>query len=308
MKKFLNIITIILISLLIPFNVYAISTTEAKEKIDLNKECSLTLNYYYDDYTFDDINVEIYYIASVTSDFRYQLSSNFLEYPIKINGIKTESEWTVLEETLNAYIEADDINPTFSRKIENNVVKLTKLKAGLYFIKADIINTKDYTLKFDSFLISVPNLNEDGSWNYELDINPKAEEYIKKYEKVNYTVIKEWIDNGEKRPNSVDIEIYKNGSLIETKVLTSDNNWSYTWTTDDDGSEWTVVERNVPYGYEVSIQTRNRNFIIVNTDPNSKGGNPDTGDNIKLYMYLFIGSFIGIILLVISSFIKKKNS
>lgn len=308
MKKFLSIITIILMSLIIPSNVYAISTIDAKEEIDLTVDCNLTLNYYYDDYEFNETNVEIYHIASVTNDFRYNLSSDFLNYPIKINGIITDDEWTTLEQTLNAYIEADSINPSISTKIDENTITLTNLTPGLYFIKTDKIDTKDYTLIFDEFLISIPALNEDGTWNYDVQVFPKAEEYIPKYEKVDYTVTKTWIDDGLSRPESIDIEIYEDGTLVESKILSSDNNWTYTWTTDDDGSTWTVVERNVKEGYNVSIQTKNKNFYITNTDPTYQEENPSTGDNIKIYLYLFISSLLGIILLVISLFVKKKHS
>ena len=308
MKKFLSIITIILMSLIIPSNVYAISTIDAKEEIDLTEDCNLTLNYYYDDYKFNETNVEIYYIASVTNDFRYNLSSDFLSYPIKINGIITDDEWTTLEQTLNAYIEADSINPIISTKIDENTITLTNLTPGLYFIKTDKIDTEDYTLIFDEFLISIPALNENGTWNYNVEVFPKAEEYIPKYEKVDYTVTKTWIDDGLSRPESIDIEIYEDGTLVESKILSSDNNWTYTWTTDDDGSTWTVVERNVKEGYNVSIQTKNRSFYIVNTDPTYQEENPSTGDNIKIYLYLFVSSLLGIILLVISLFNKKKYS
>ena len=308
MKKFLSIITIILMSLIIPSNVYAISTIDAKEEIDLTEDCNLTLNYYYDDYKFNETNVEIYYIASVTNDFRYNLSSDFLNYPIKINGIITDDEWTTLEQTLNAYIEADSINPIISTKIDENTITLTNLTPGLYFIKTDKIDTKDYTLIFDEFLISIPALNENGTWNYNVEVFPKAEEYIPKYEKIDYTVTKTWIDDGLSRPESIDIEIYEDGTLVESKILSSDNNWTYTWTTDDDGSTWTVVERNVKEGYNVSIQTKNRSFYIVNTDPTYQEENPSTGDNIKIYLYLFVSSLLGIILLVISSLIQRKNS
>ena len=308
MKKFLSIITIILMSLIIPSNVYAISTIDAKEEIDLTEDCNLTLNYYYDDYKFNETNVEIYYIASVTNDFRYNLSSDFLSYPIKINGIITDDEWTTLEQTLNAYIEADSINPIISTKIDENTITLTNLTPGLYFIKTDKIDTEDYTLIFDEFLISIPALNENGTWNYNVEVFPKAEEYIPKYEKIDYTVTKTWIDDGLSRPESIDIEIYEDGTLVESKILSSDNNWTYTWTTDDDGSTWTVVERNVKEGYNVSIQTKNRSFYIVNTDPTYQEENPSTGDNIKIYLYLFVSSLLGIILLVISSLVQRKNS
>lgn len=306
MKKII-ISILMFISLMIPYNVYALSTTDAKEKIDVDKNSSLTINYLYDDYNFDNVEVKIYHVATITSNFQYNLSSNFEVYPIEINGLKNDSEWNSIEQTLNAYIEADSISEFTTQKIENNTIILSNLKAGLYFVKTEKIDTKDYTLIFDNFLISVPDLQEDGTWNYDVSVFPKAETYIQKYEKITYTVTKNWVDDKQKRPNSVEIEIYEDSKLVDTKVLSSKNNWTYNWTTDDDGSVWNVVERNVPEGYNVTITKNNNNFTVVNTDPNYKPYNPLTYDNIKSSFIIMFASLIGLVLLVIGIKVPKKN-
>lgn len=308
MKKFLINIMLMVITLLFPSHVLALSTTQANELIDITKKASLTINYSYDDYEFNDVDVKVYNIASVTTDFQYQLSSDFTSYSIKINGIKTQNEWDALKQTLNSYIEADNIEEDYLLSIKDNKVELSDLTPGLYLVKTDKIDTDDYTLVFDSFLISVPDLKDDGTWNYDVTVISKAEEYTPKYEKITYSVIKQWKDEPKTRPESVEIEIYEDGTLVETKELSKENNWMYQWTTDDDGSTWTVVERNIKEGYEVSIQKQDLTFIVVNTDPNYQPDNPQTGDDIYLYVYLLGGSLIGIILLIISFIMNKKES
>ena len=57
---------IILINLIKPANVFALSTTIAKEEINNDTNCNVTLSYYYDDYNFDNTNIKIYHIASIT--------------------------------------------------------------------------------------------------------------------------------------------------------------------------------------------------------------------------------------------------
>lgn len=304
MKNILIKIMLILMILIIPRRGYALATSDASCEIDLLKEGTLTLNYNYDDYNFDNTKVNIYYVASITFDFQYQLSSDFFNYPIKINKLKNEEEWTSLKQTIEAYIAADNISAFMFQSISNNKVIFSNLKPGLYFVKTEKINSDSYTLLFDSFLISVPNLDENGSWNYDVSVYPKALEYIPKYEKINYTVIKEWVDNGEKRPKEIEIEIYQDGKKVDNQILSYDNNWTYQWETLDDGSNWMVVERNVPEGYEVSILKKDKNFIVVNT--NYDEDNPKTIDDIKLYMYLLLISFIGIILIVIGFIIQRK--
>lgn len=227
MKKYLLSLMLILISLIIPSNVYAISISDAYEKIDITRDSKLTLNYYYDDDIFDNTNVKIYYIASITSDFNYQLSSDFSDYPIKINDITTTREWTSLEATLNNYIETDNINEIASYTIKNNQITISNLKTGLYFIKTEPITTEDYTIIFDDFLVSVPTLNKDGTWNYDVNAYPKLE------------------------------------------------------------------KNNKPTN---------------NTISNYHEKNPTTYDDIKVYLYLFVISFIVVILLTISLIKYKKSS
>lgn len=307
MKKIiLNIF--FLISLLIPPCVSAKLTSDAKELIDINKSSNITLKYNYDDYEFNDVNVKLYRIAAITEDFQYELEDEFKDYEININGIKTNDEWDNLKQTLEAYIKADNILELENYLIKENTVEIKNLKVGLYLIETEVIDTEDYILSFNSHLIHIPNLNDDGYWNYDIEIYPKSNIFTPKYEKVEYTVIKQWEDNKQDRPKSVEIEIYDDENLVFDEILSSENNWTYKWTTEDDGSIWNVVERNVPEGYSVTILNDERNFIVVNTNTNYEENNPQTIDNINLYVYLLIGSFIGLILLVITLILNKKRA
>jgi len=295
------------ITLIMPCKVFGLSTVDANQKIDIDKECTLTLNYLYDDYNLTDIGVKLYLVSTITPDYQYQISSHFSNYLIKINGLKTDQEWNILKETLNSYITADNVKEEISTTISNNVVEFSNLKPGLYLVKTEKIAIENYELVFDSFLINVPELKEDGSWKYNVTAYPKALEYTPKYEEVIYKVIKEWDDNKENRPESVDIDVYKDGILQTTTVLTKKDNWIYEWKTIDDGSTWTVVERNIKDGYSVSITKRDNTFIIVNKDFSQAEENPNTLDNIGVYFYLFIISLIGIVLLSIYFILQKKS-
>ncbi len=298
MKKLLINIIFIFITFIIPSNIYAISTKDAKELIDINKLGSLTINYSYDNYHFDKTNVSIYYIASVTTDFKYQLSSDFMNYPVKINGINSDEEWNILKQTLNSYIEVDNINETIKESIKANTVLIKNLKPGLYLVKTNKINTDNYQLLFDSFLISIPNLEENGQWNYDVTVYPKAKSYLPKYEEITYTVIKKWQDNKKNRPKNIEIEIYKNNILINTQLLSNHNDWTYKWNALDDGSNWIVVERNIPSNYNVSISKENNHFNIINTDNLYQEESPKTFDHINIYFYLSLVSILALSLLI----------
>lgn len=306
MKKILKTINLLLLMLILPLNVLGLSTTDSIEQIDITKENNLTINYNYNDYNFDNTKVNVYSVASISSDYQYELSNSFSKYPLKINGLKID-DWQIFEDTLISYISADNIDEDYSLEIKNNSIKLTNLKSGLYFVETEKIDNETYTLEFDKFLINLPNLSEVGKWEYGVVANPKIIEHTKNYENITYTVTKLWEDNLDNRPNEISIEIYKDNILFEEQILSSKNNWQYEWTTLDDGSTWNVVERNIPEYYTVSIYKNNNIFKIINTHDDYEEIIPKTYDDIMIYVYLFGTSFLIIIILLIYLFKKKNN-
>jgi len=300
------ILNLFLVIVSIPLIVCAKNTFDALEKIDTDKLTNLEINYNYDNYEFNDISVKIYYIASIDENFQYNLENDFKKYNINLNRMKTNDNFNVLKSTLESYIKADNIKELHEYFIKNNKINMNDLKAGLYLIETEKIIEENYTLLFDSFLLNIPDLNELGYWNYDVKVFPKAKTFTPNYELINYTVTKEWNDDKSIRPKSVEVEIYRDGTFAFEQILSSENNWTYEWQTIDDGSIWNVVERNVLDEYSVSILNNERNFIVVNTS-NYKEKNPQTLDNIKIYFYLFISSFIGLFLLLIVLLINKKK-
>lgn len=305
MKKIIySFILVVLLIMIMPIQIQAKSTTQANEYIDVDKKVNLSIEYKYEDIKFNNVNVKIYYIASVSEDFQYQLSSDFNKYSIKTNGIKNASDWDKARQTLEAYISADKIKETMSMEIKNNSININNLKTGLYLVVTETINTDDYILEFDSFLISLPNLNENGYFDYEVNVKPKAINYTPKFEEVTYTVIKEWEDENINRPESVIIEIFKDEESVEKQILSSENNWMYSWKTVDDGSKWRVVERSVPEEYQVYILKDNYKFTIVN----SIFLNPGTSDNITNSVLVFFISFLVLTAVVIYLLVRKNRA
>lgn len=83
------------------------------------------------------------------------------------------------------------------------------------------------------------------------------------YEKL--TVHKIWEDNGyPDRPQSVEVNLLKNGEVVETVTLKDENQWTWTWDKLDETAQWTVEEAVVPEGYEVSYETEDNTVWITN--------------------------------------------
>ncbi len=85
-----------------------------------------------------------------------------------------------------------------------------------------------------------------------------------------FVVKKIWVDDNEAvRPESIKVQLYKNGKAYGRAVtLSADNNWRYVWTDlpDSDKINWTVKETVVPVGYVASIEeVRSNHHYIYNT-------------------------------------------
>lgn len=89
-------------------------------------------------------------------------------------------------------------------------------------------------------------------------------------QKINITVTKRWNDENDKdgiRPDSIDIDLLRNGTVFATATLTSAAGWMYQFNdldeTDGDGIRYiyAISEPNVPEGYKSDVS----GFTIINT-------------------------------------------
>lgn len=84
------------------------------------------------------------------------------------------------------------------------------------------------------------------------------------------TVTKVWNDNdneNELRPDSVQVQLYKDGDSFNLPViLNNENGWTYTWTELNAEYSYTVSEVSIPDGYTSAITGNMEDgFIITNT-------------------------------------------
>ena len=93
-------------------------------------------------------------------------------------------------------------------------------------------------------------------------------------ETVSVRVTKVWAGEGGSRPQSVQAQLYRDGTAYGSPAtLSAANNWSRTWNGLDKNHAWTVGEADVPEGYTASVTGDQVNgFVITNT----KGGAAET--------------------------------
>ena len=86
-------------------------------------------------------------------------------------------------------------------------------------------------------------------------------------ETISVRVTKVWAGEGGSRPQSVQAQLYRDGTAYGSPAtLSAANNWSRTWNGLDKNHAWTVGEVNVPEGYTASGTGDQVNgFVITNT-------------------------------------------
>ena len=301
---------------LMPYHVLAVSTSDAVEPIIPENKCSLTVSYCYGETVFPDVQVKLYRIAAVSADFRYTLTKPFEASGLSLNEIQTTGEWNVVRSTLEAHILACQIEPEMTALTnQDGQVCFEALPTGMYLAVVSQVAQNELRCHFDSALIPLPGLGQDGRWQYQASANAKGEVLppIDSDEEVELKVLKLWKgDEGRSdRPTSIEVEIFCNGSSYKTVQLSEENHWAYSWSAKDDGSDWTVVERNVPQGYTVTVDERETSFVLTNTriptDPNEPGDPPKTGDTSNILLYIWLMVAAGMLLIILGITGKRKQ-
>lgn len=317
-KRKLGIIVILLCFCfyLMPYQVMAASTSDAVEPIIPENECSLTVSYCYGETALSNVQVKLYRIAEVSADFQYTLSQNFEASGLILDGIQTAGEWNVVRSTLEAHILAYKIAPELiSVTNEDGEASFRTLRTGMYLAIVSRVEQDGFYYRFDSALIALPGLGQDGHWQYQVSVNAKGEALppVDPDEKVELKVLKLWRgDEGRTdRPKSIEVEIFRDGISHKTVILSEENHWAYSWSAMDDGSSWTVVERNVPQGYTVTVEERISTFVLTNTwtptYPEDPVKPPSTGDTANILLHVLIMIVSGSMLIILGVTGKKSR-
>ena len=285
-------------------------TALAANPVGTDKESSLTLVYKHLDKYFEGLEIKTYRIADASEDGTFELCAPFDSMPVSIHGITTQAEWAVVTSTLASYAKADKLEPTAKAATdEKGTVKFEKLSPGMYLTLAVKYEAEEEITKFENFITVIPATDTEGNHNYDVTAYPKCESSKPTVDIITYKVVKLWADTGytNKRPKEVKIDILRDGEIYATESLTAKNNWTYSWTCENDGAEWHAVERNVPDNYTVSVTSNGKTIIITNTYDSPDSSAPQTGDTFVLWPYILILGFCGGIILIIAIWRKRTE-
>ena len=261
----------------------------AYTKIDTSRNVTISGTYSSDFGYMSNVNFDLYFIAEMQSDGTLKPLDNYTGYTFDIEKM-SKAELQQCIHKLYKDIEESGVSPLDSAKTNYSgrfkfPNKTTKLVPGLYLLVAESITKDELTYKVEPNLIQIPNDLKYPRYNISLNIKSVVSKEVKE----DYGVIKLWnepdmseIPEGAtvpERPDSVTVNLYRDGVLYDTVILSSSNNWRHIWKELETKYNWFVDEVSVE-GYETSIYTDHNVFVITNTSVLNKE-EPDNTDEPK---------------------------
>lgn len=269
--------------------------------LDPDASASLTLSYQKEGTPFADLTVGIYRVAGAFADGSFELIPPFSSFPVSIYDITAQEQWKNLADTLYSYIVSRRIAPDAQAVTDGQGRAVFEaLPTGLYLVEELVADNSAGTYRFNRFMVYLPMPQEDGSYLYNVQANPKCTAFVPK---TQYRVTKLWQDAGfqNDRPEEVVIDIYKDGVWQESQTLSAQTNWSYLWyVSQDDPGIWTVAERWADPLYKVTVWQNGSSFSIINTHVihQEMPDNPSTGDGANPMFYVVTLCVSGILLIL----------
>lgn len=290
-------IKILLLSLNMLFNVdniYALSSNT----VDFNNKGSIQITLYEKNGNekIKGSELTIYKVANALEK-DHNLA---FEYVSELNGCSA-SLVDLESADISSEIEKcipNNMNGITKETDENGNVKYEDLDLGLYLVKQT--NKVEGFSKIDSFLIMTPKVI-DNKWIYDIKATPKTD--IIRVIDINVKKVWNTSTNNTNHviniPESITVELLLDNKVIDTIILSKENDWKYTWKDLEKSDMYTVKEIKVPKGYTATYQKEENTFIITNTSSLVQTGQ-------MLWMVLLIG-MIGILLVIVSLIYDKVS-
>lgn len=253
--------------------------------------------------------LSIYRVADVVvdnADQQYILTEDFSGSGADLTNLDNTEE---LAKTLSAYAANQGLSGTTKAVGTDGSVTFDSLPLGLYLLIQTVAQPGESIV--NPFLVSVPMLDGNAEWVYDVDAGPKAETY----ELIDVTVKKVWNDgnNTSSRPSSVTVNLYDGSTLIDTVTLVSANSWSHTWTGLKKSDGYSVSEEPVN-GYTTAYSQSGYMFTITNTGGSTTPGGSSTPPGLaqtgQLNWPIPLLAVCGVALFAIGwglVFLKRKN-
>lgn len=242
---------------------------------------SLTIICRKEDVVLSNMNWKIYRVADITAGGDYKINDIFGKYNVSFdkNSVSSLQEAAAKYET---YTILDKLKPLDQGATDSNgQIIFSGLEIGLYLLTGDPVRVNESAYVPMPSLIELNDSDGEGtSWTYDLTALPKlkvlpASDLIKS----KYSVIKKWEnDTKEIRPDSITAVLYRNGVEFDSAVLNDNNNWEHIWNDLPATADWSIKEKDIPFGYEVTYAESENTVTIINDFKNSTDSSDDQND------------------------------
>lgn len=200
--------------------------------------------------------LSLYHVAEVSLNSENKLSYTFAG---EFENCGCPLDDPELSGKLELFIQAE---PVDARRIEtdaNGTAVFTELPLGLYFVRQT--NTVAGYAPCSSFLVTIPN---DGSEGYVYDVNASPKTDVVK--RTDISIRKVWnTDASTEAAQSVTVRLLRDGAVIETAVLSEENNWQVVYTDLPESDAYSIVEVDVPNGFTATYTRNGYDFTVTNT-------------------------------------------
>lgn len=289
-KKRINYLLVI-ITLFFGF-IISVDAEEINHTVDFSRKGSIkvTLHEMSEDTYVEGAEITIYkiadaYLNGVNLGFKY--TEEFSTCSVSLDDLTVDG----LSKDISLCVKSDSVGTSLITN-SDGVVNFNHLDLGLYLVSQT--NKVDGYSNIDSFLVHIPKVI-DNSWTYDISANPKTDIY----KEIDLVVNKVWNTDDNKLPDKVEIELLLDGNVIDTIILNSTNNWTYTFENLEKSDKYSVREVNIPKGYKASYTNNEYTFTVTNTDTLANTG--------QLFYSIIVLAVSGLIFILLGAIEMKKD-
>lgn len=233
---------------------------------------SISALFLVDDKPVQGVRILAHRVAALDDDGGIEWLTSYAKYHLSTN-IQDNAAAASLAQTLASYVSRDSVKEDLAVKSDaNGSVLFGQLPMGVYLITGETTTIGRCTYKIVPTLVFLPHLIQDGETGthaaielkheslYDPPDTPQPQTTIRK-------VLKVWdLASGNYSREPISVNLLRNGRVHDTKMLSEENNWTYTWRGLDDNCFWSLVEESVPDGFLTSVSKQGITFVVTNSE------------------------------------------
>lgn len=238
--------------------VLSCAITASAQGFDHRYPGSITVNLIdpYDKKPIEGAKFDVYYVASVGSDEKDKLFYSYTE-AFQNCGISLTDE--ALSTKLSAYVAEKKLSA------EKQIITDKKGKAATgelplgFYLVTQAEAAEGYSC-CTPFMVSVP-MKHANAFVYAVEASLKTDVI----RLVDITVKKVWNSGSSSTPSSVQVQLLRDDTVVETATLNKSNNWQITYKDMPQSDSYKIKEVNVPSGYKDTYSQSGYVFTVTNS-------------------------------------------